>query len=296
MSGTLRQRLSRAEILVAPGAYDAFTARLIEAAGFEAVYLSGAGVSYANLGQPDVGLLTQTEMLERVAHVASAISLPLIADGDTGYGNAINLMRTLRLWEQAGAAAIQVEDQRFPKRCGHLTNKELISTEEMAGKIRAARAARRSDEFLIIARSDARGVAGLEEAIRRGRSYVEAGADVLFIEAPHSRDELQAIARAFPGVPLMANIVEGGQTPLLSVDELQNLGYSLVIFPNSLTRHFARAGLNLLAELKARGTTHHLLDQMMPFDELNQLLGIERFQELERAYLPPPDNQPGEGA
>lgn len=296
MSGTLRQRLSRAEILVAPGAYDAFTARLIEAAGFEAVYLSGAGVSYANLGQPDVGLLTQTEMLERIANVASAISLPLIADGDTGYGNAINLMRTLRLWEQAGAAAIQVEDQHFPKRCGHLTNKELISTEEMAGKIRAARAARRSDEFLIIARSDARGVAGLEEAIRRGRSYVEAGADVLFIEAPHSRDELQAIARAFPDVPLMANVVEGGQTPLLSADELQKLGYSLVIFPNSLTRHFARAGLNLLAELKARGTTHHLLDQMMSFDELNQLLGIEQFQELERAYLPPPDNQPREGA
>jgi 2,3-dimethylmalate lyase len=290
-SGSLRQRLSRAEILVAPGAYDALTARLIEASGFEAVYLSGAGVSYTALGQPDLGLLTQTEMVGRVASVAEAVALPLIADGDTGYGSAVNLMRTVRHYEQAGAAAIQIEDQRFPKRCGHLSGKELLPAEEMAGKIRAARAARRSEEFLIIARTDARSVAGLDEAVRRGRNYVEAGADVLFVESPHSRDELQAIGHAFPNVPLLANMVEGGKTPLLGADELQAMGYSLVIFPNSLTRRFARAGLELLAELKARGSTDHLLDQMMPFAELNQLLGIERYRQLERTYLPPPDDQ-----
>jgi 2-methylisocitrate lyase-like PEP mutase family enzyme len=236
-----------------------------------------------------VGLLTQTEMAERVASVATAISVPLIADGDTGYGNAINLMRTVQLYEQAGAVAIQIEDQQFPKRCGHLSGKELIAAEEMVSKIEAAQAARQSDEFLIIARTDARSVAGLEEAIRRGQSYVEAGADVLFIESPRSRDELQTIGQMFPAVPLMANMVEGGKTPLLSAGELQTLGYALVIFPNSLTRCFAQAGLSLLAELKARGTTRHQLDQMMPFTELNQLLGLEQFRELEQTYLPPVD-------
>jgi 2-methylisocitrate lyase-like PEP mutase family enzyme len=277
--------------LVAPGAYDAFTARLVEIAGFEAVYLTGAGVSYSQLGKPDVGSVTQTEMVERVASIARAISVPLIADGDTGYGNAINVMHTVRLYERAGAAAIQIEDQRFPKRCGHLAGKELIPAEEMVGKIRAAQAARQSDEFLIIARTDARSVAGLEEAIRRGRSYVEAGADVLFIESPHSQKELMAIALAFPDVPLMANAVEGGLTPLLTADELQTMGYSLVIFPNSLIRRFARAGLELLAELKARGTTRHLLNQMLLFEELIQLLGVEELRELERTYLPPPETE-----
>lgn len=291
VTGSLRQRLSMPEILVTPGAYDALTARLIEAAGFEAVYLSGAGVSYSSLGQPDVGLITQTEMVERVTSVVSAISLPLIADGDTGYGNAINLMRTVQLFEQAGAAAIQIEDQQFPKRCGHLSGKELIPADEMVGKIQAALSARQSDEFLIIARTDARALAGLDEAIRRARSYVDAGADVLFVESPSSRNELRAVGGAFPDVVLMANMVEGGKTPLLSADELQDLGYSLVIFPNSLTRRFARAGMDLLAELKARGTTRHQLDQMMLFAELNQLLGIERYRELERTYLPSPDSK-----
>jgi 2-methylisocitrate lyase-like PEP mutase family enzyme len=263
---------------------------MIEASGFEAVYLTGAGVSYSSLGQPDAGLITQTEMVERVHGIASAISLPIIADGDTGYGNAINLMRTVQLFEQAGAAAIQIEDQQFPKRCGHLSGKELIPADEMVGKIQAALAARRSDDFLIVARTDARALAGLAVAIRRARSYVEAGADVLFVESPCGRNELQALGEAFPNVVLMANMVEGGKTPLLSADELQDLGYSLVIFPNSLTRRFARAGMDLLAELKARGTTRHQLDKMMLFAELNQLLGIDQIRELERAYLPSPDS------
>jgi len=287
---SLRERLFSDDILIAPGAYDAFTARLIEISGFEAAYMSGAGVSYTTLGQPDVGLLSQTEMAERVATIAKAISIPLIADGDTGYGNAINLIRTVQLYEQAGADAIQLEDQQFPKRCGHLSGKELIPPEEMVGKIHAARAARTSEEFLIIARTDARSVAGLDEAIRRGHLYVEAGADVLFIESPHSEDELRVIGRAFPNFPLLANMVEGGKTPLLTTDELQTLGYSLVIFPNSLTRRFAQAGLDLLAQLKQQGTTRYQLDQMMPFTQLNQLLGIEHFKELERTYLPAPDN------
>ena len=289
MSTSLRQRLSEGKILIAPGAYDAFTARLIEISAFEAVYLSGAGVAYTALGQPDVGLLTQTEMAARVASVANALSVPLIADGDTGYGNAVNLIRTIQLYERAGAAAIQLEDQQFPKRCGHLSGKELVPAEEMVSKIHAACAARQSDEFLIIARTDARGVAGLDEAIQRGHHYVEAGADILFIESPRSRDELVQIGQEFPNTLLMANMVEGGQTPLLSADELQALGFALVIFPNSLTRCFARVGLDLLAELKHRGTTREQLDQMMPFTELNQLLGIEQFRELERRYLPAPD-------
>ncbi len=283
---SLRERLSQKEILVAPGAYDSFTARLIETSGFEAIYLSGAGVSYSAYGTPDLGLVTLTQMVERVDMITSAVSLPVIADGDTGYGNAINVLHTVRLYEKTGAAAIQLEDQQFPKRCGHLAGKELISAEEMVGKIRAACDARRSPDFLIIARTDARGVAGLDEAIRRGSLYVEAGADVLFIESPASEDELKRVAQAFPGVALMANMVEGGKTPLFSADELEAMGYALVIFPNSLTRYFAAAGLAFLQEFKTQGTTRALLDRMMPFRDLNRLLGIERFYELEKQYLP----------
>jgi carboxyvinyl-carboxyphosphonate phosphorylmutase len=286
---TLRERLEEKNILVAPGAYDAFTANLVQVSGFEAVYLSGAGVSYTTLGQPDTGLITQSEMVQRVGSVGNAISIPLIADGDTGYGNAINVMRTVQLYERAGATAIQLEDQQFPKRCGHLSGKEIIPADEMAGKIRAAIDARISADFLIIARTDARGVAGFDEAIRRGKLYLDAGADVLFVEAPQSQEELERVAHEFPGILLMANMVEGGKTPLLDTGELQAMGYSLVIYPNSLTRRFARVALDLLTELKTAGTTRHMLDQMMPFGELNDLLAIGNLQDLERRYLPPPD-------
>ena len=291
MTGSLRHRLAGDEILVAPGAYDAFTARLVELSGFEAVYLSGAGISYTLLGQPDLGIVTQTEIVQRVGNVSGALSVPLIADGDTGYGNAINVMRTIRQFEQAGATAIQLEDQQFPKRCGHLSGKELIPTDEMVGKIKAALDARQSDDFLIIARTDARGVTGLDEALRRAESYLAAGADVLFIESPRSVEELETVAKEFPEVPLMANMVEGGKTPLHSAQELQEMGYSLVIFPNSLTRRFARVALDLLAELKGKGTTEHILEQMISFSELNALLGIEDYRELERTYLPEPEDQ-----
>ncbi|MCP4599938.1 MAG: carboxyvinyl-carboxyphosphonate phosphorylmutase [Proteobacteria bacterium] len=276
MSLSLRDRLSEKEILIVPGAYDALTARLIEASGFEAAYLSGAGVSYSSLGKPDIGLVSQTEMADRVACLAGVISIPLIADADTGYGDVDDVIRTVKLFEQAGAAAIQIEDQQFPKRCGHLEGKELIPTVEMVDKIHAALSARKSNEFLVIARTDARSVISLDEAIIRGQNYVDAGADMLFVESPGSRDELRIVGREFPDVSLMANMVEGGQTPLLNADELKTLGYALVIFPNSLTRCFARAGLDLLAELKEKGTTGGRLDKMMLFKELNQFLGLHR--------------------
>ena len=285
----LRKRFSESKILVAPGAYDAFTAKLIESSGFESVYLSGAGVSYTLLGQPDTGQVTQTQMVEKVGTVANATGIPLIADGDTGYGNAVNVMETVRRYEHAGAAAIQLEDQQFPKRCGHLSGKELIPADEMVGKIRAAIDARASDEFLIIARTDALGVAGLEEAILRGKKYVDAGADMLFVESPNSMEELKTVADEFSEIPLMANMVEGGVTPLLSADELESMGYSLVIYPNSLTRRFARAGLDLLADLRGNGTTRARLDKMMPFQELNAMLGIEDLKKLEQNYLPRPE-------
>lgn len=286
---TLRDLLTRDRILLAPGAYDALTARLIEASGFEAVYLSGAGVSYSTLAKPDVGLITQTEMVERLAQLAAAVTIPIIADGDTGYGNAINVTRTVQLYERAGAAAIQLEDQDFPKRCGHLGGKTLIPAAEMVGRLRAARHARTSGNFLIIARTDARSVQGLAAAVERGRRYVEAGADMLFVESPESEDELRQIADAFPGVPLVANMVEGGKTPLLTAAKLHAVGYALVIFPNSLTRRLAHAALSFLAELRASGTTRGMLDQMMLFGDLNRLLGLEDVHTLEREFLPAPD-------
>ncbi len=284
----LRERLAQKEILVAPGAYDAFIASLIEKSGFEAVYMSGAGISYSMLGQPDVGFLTQTEMAARAGAVADAVSVPVIADGDTGYGNAINVIRTVKLYEQAGVSAIQLEDQQFPKRCGHLSGKELIPAEEMALKVRAAVEARKSDEFLIIARTDARSIAGLDEAIARAKRYVDAGADVIFVESPHDQNDLEAVAKAIPDVPLLANMVEGGKTPLFSADELSEMGYSLVIFPNSITRRFALAARELLSELKEKGTTRNMLDKMMSFKDLNKMLGIDEYRELESKYLPRP--------
>ncbi len=283
---SLRERLSTKKILVAPGAYDALTARLVEAAGFEAVYMSGAGVSFSLLAQPDVGLVTQTEMADRVGQMARAISVPLICDGDNGHGNALNLMRTVRLFEERGASAIQLEDQSFPKRCGHLAGKKLVSEVEMVGKIRAACAARRSRDFLIIGRTDSRSVLGLDEALKRARAYREAGADVLFVEAPETREEMREIAKALPGIPLMANMVEGGKTPLVSRPELEELGFALVIYPNSLTRRFVRVAEELLGELKERGTTAHLVPEMTSFTALNELLGIASLGELEKRFLP----------
>lgn len=279
----LRELIARPGILVLPGAYDALTARLAERAGFDAVYLSGAGVSYTHLAQPDVGLVTLDEMLRRADAITSAVSVPVLGDGDTGFGNAVNVRRTVRAYERAGLAGIQLEDQTFPKRCGHLNGKEVVPADEMAGKIRAAADARTSTEFVIVARTDALESHGLDEALRRLHLYAEAGADVLFADGPSTNDELEAIPRSLP-LPVMANMVEGGKTPLRSADELERMGYRLVIFPNSLVRLFARQGAALLEALRAAGTTAAMDGRMLDFTELNDLLGTSRVLELGRRF------------
>lgn len=279
----LRERLSAGEVLVAPGVHDALSARIADRAGFEALYFTGAGFSYTHLGAPDLGLVSLSETVWRLGAIAEATRLPVIADADTGYGNALNLIRTVREFERAGAAAMQIEDQTFPKRCGHLTGKTLISPEEMVGKIRAAVDARRS-EMLIIARTDARAVEGFEAALQRARRYKDAGADVLFLEAPAGREELERAARTLPP-PVMANMVEGGLTPLLPAAELGAMGYRLVIFPGAAVRIAAAAIQRLMTTLRREGTTASLRDEMLGFAELNDLLGLGEYQRREERYL-----------
>jgi 2-methylisocitrate lyase-like PEP mutase family enzyme len=278
----LPELLARPGITVLPGAYDALTARLVERAGFDGVYLSGAGVSYTHLAQPDVGLVTLDEILRRAEAITAAVRVPVLADGDTGFGNAINVGRTVRAYERAGLAGIQLEDQTFPKRCGHLDGKEVIDAKEMAGKIRAAADARSSDAFVIVARTDALATNGLDDAIARLRLYADAGADVLFADGP-SAEQLAAIPSRVPR-PAMANMVEGGKTPLRSAAELEALGYKLAIFPNSLVRLFARQGAELLASLRATGTTADARGRMLDFAELNDLLGTAEVLEAGRRY------------
>ncbi len=266
----LRHRLAQGPILLAPGAYDALTARLVEQSGFDAVYFSGAGLSYSLLAQRDLGLVTLTEMAERAGSMTAAVRIPLIADADTGYGHVDQVARTVRAYERAGVAALQIEDKEFPKRCGHLDGKRLVPPEEMVEKIRAACAVRATD-LLIIARTDARAVEGLPAALDRARRYRAAGADVVFVEAPESVDELAEIGRSLPG-PLMVNMVEGGKTPLVEASRLEAWGFRLVIFPNSLLRLFVRQAQRLLGDLRSSGTTEGFLEHMVLFPELNRLL------------------------
>lgn len=283
-SKILRKLLEAKEILIAPGAHDVLTGKIIEKAGFQAVYMTGYGQAASHLGMPDVGLLTMTEMLERANNFASALDIPVIADGDTGFGNAVNAMRTVRLYEKAGVAAIQLEDQVAPKRCGHMTGRQVIPMEEMVGKIKAAVEVRQNPDFVIIARTDARTVLGIEEAIRRGRAYEKAGADVLFIESPETVNEMKEITSAF-NVPVLANMVEGGRTPLLPAQELEDLGYHIVIFPTSSTYITAQAVKNLMEELRKTGTTQNILGQMIPFSEFNKLVGLSEVHELEDKFV-----------
>jgi 2-methylisocitrate lyase-like PEP mutase family enzyme len=279
----LRERLARPEILIAPGVHDALAARIAERAGFDAVYFTGAGFSYTHLAAPDLGLVSLSETVWRIGAIAEATRLPVIADGDTGYGNALNISRTVHEFERAGAAAIQIEDQTFPKRCGHLTGKALISVEEMVGKIKAAVDARRS-EMLIVGRTDARGVEGIEAALERAHRYKDAGADVLFVEAPENLAELERVARALPP-PVMANMVEGGATPVLAAAELQAMGFRLVIFPGAAVRASAAAMLRMMTTLRQEGTTESLRGEMLTFAELNELVGLPEFQRREERYL-----------
>src|SRR3984885_3034492 len=230
----LRELFEADEMVLAPGCYDALGARLVEEAGFTAAYMTGFGSAASRLGRPDVGLMTLPEMVDNARRIASAVDIPVIADADTGYGNAINVIRTVREYEAAGVAAIHLEDQVMPKKCGHMEGKQVVAVEEMAAKVAAAVAARRSPDFLIIARTDARAVEGLDGALARARRYREAGADALFVEAPQSVDEIEAVAAAFPDVPLLFNYAEGGKTPAVRYDFLRDLGFSLVIFPLTL--------------------------------------------------------------
>jgi 2-methylisocitrate lyase-like PEP mutase family enzyme len=238
---SLRARLKQNGIVLAPGIYDALSGLLAERAGFEALYLSGASIAYTRHGGPDIGLVTMTEVADTLGSIRERVKLPLIVDGDTGFGNALNVMRTVRLFERAGASAIQLEDQTLPKRCGHLDGKTLVPAAEMAGKIKAALDARSSDETLIIARTDAVAVEGLDAALARAELYLEAGADVLFVEALRTKEQMQqGLARIAGRAPMLANMVEGGKTPLLSAAELEALGYGIVIFPGGLVRALTR--------------------------------------------------------
>jgi len=282
---TLSLRLRRPPILIAPGIYDALTALIAERAGFKALYVSGAGIAYSRLGRPDIGLVGMSEIVQTVALIRDRVGSPLIVDADTGYGNALNVQRTVRLLERAGANAIQIEDQDFPKRCGHLDDKALIPAQEMAGKVKAAVDARTSRDTLIIARTDAVTVEGFEGAMARAALYRDAGADMLFVEAPRQREELARIGTKFgQSVPLMANMVEGGKTPMLPASELQALGFALVIFPGGIVRTLAKAAEEFYASLKAHGSTEPFRARMFDFEAINRLLGTPEMLERGARY------------
>lgn len=281
---SLKDRLDKGAVL-APGVFDALSALLAEEAGFEAIYLSGASLAYTQLGRPDVGLVTATQVGDVVARVRDRVAIPLIVDIDTGFGNAINVKQTVRQFERLGASALQIEDQTSPKRCGHLQGKELIAAEEMAGKVRAAVDARQSDSTLIIARTDAIAVEGLGRALERAALYRDAGADILFIEAPQSLEDMTRIGKAFGGsIPLVANMVEGGRTPLRTLNQLSDLGFRLVITPGALVRAFAFMGREFLRLLKENGSTALSQDRMLDFAQINALLGLPTLLEEGRSY------------
>ena len=281
----LRTLLTEPGLVVVPGAYDALSARLIAQAGFPAVYMTGFGTAASVLGQPDVGLLTMSEMVSRAAALASVIGdLPLIADADTGYGNPLNVRRTIQEYERAGVAAVHIEDQIWPKKCGHMEGKQVIPQDEMVQKVRAAVDARRDPDFVIIARTDANAVNGLEDALRRGKAYREAGADIVFIEAPRSVEELRIIVETFPDTPLLYNWVENGKTPTLSLDEIRTLGYKLVIFPVSLLFNATQAMLATLEIFKQGQVPTGRSEQAVSFPQFTQLIGLPGVLELEQQY------------
>jgi len=281
----LRELLTGSDLIVAPGAYDALSARLIAQAGFPVVYMTGFGTAASVLGQPDVGLLTMSEMVSRAAALAVVVGdLPLIADADTGYGNPINVHRTIREYERAGVAGLHIEDQVWPKKCGHMEGKQVIPQDEMVQKIHAAVDARQDADFVIIARTDANAVHGLEVAIQRGLAYREAGADVIFIEAPRSVAELRTIAQTFPDVPLLFNWAESGKTPALSLDEIRALGYKLVLFPVSMLFAATHAMLGLLEVLKQGQTSTPFAAHMVSFSQFTDYIGLPEIQALERRY------------
>ncbi len=270
----LRERLQQSRILTAPGIYDAFSALMVERAGFEAAYLSGASIAYTRLGRPDLGLVSFAEVLATLQAITERVGIPVIVDADTGFGNALNTIRTVREFERAGAAALQLEDQSLPKRCGHLEGKGLIPCAEMVGKLRAAVDARRHADTLIIARTDAVAVEGVDAAFERAERYLEAGADVLFIEALPTLEDMARAGRQFgPRVPLLANMIEGGMTPLRNVGELQAMGFRIAIFPGGTVRAVARALDTYFATLLSDGSNVNNRERMLDFHQLNAWIG-----------------------
>jgi len=287
---SLRALLDRPEPVVAPGVFDALSAHLAAQAGFQALYLSGASISYTRLGRPDIGLVGMSEVAETVGLIRGRVDLPLMVDADTGYGNALNVGRTVRTFERAGAAAIQLEDQVLPKRCGHMAGKQLVSTAEMVGKLQAALDARDAADTMIVARTDGIAVEGFEAGLARAEAYLEAGADMLFLEAPQTPEQLRSIGAQFSGrTVLMANMVEGGRTPMMAADRLAELGFGFVIFPGGLIRALVSAGQDYLASLKAHGTTAPFRDRMLDFDALNQVLGLDEVLAAGARYEPGED-------
>ncbi len=274
---------ARGDPLILPGAADALTARLIEELGFEAVYVTGAGVTNRHLGVPDLGLITLTELADHVEAIRTAVELPIVVDADTGFGGPLNVRRTVQILERRGAGAIQLEDQVFPKRCGHFVGKEVIETEEMVAKLQAALDARRDESLLIIARTDARQGLGLEAAVERALRYRETGADVIFVEAPLSREELAEVGRRVPGPPLV-NIVEGGDTPQLPAEELGELGFSIVLYANAALRGALLGARAVLTELRRTGSTAAALGQMLGWEERQKLVGKPVYDELSERY------------
>lgn len=280
-----KQRLQQAKIVVAPGVHDPLTALLVEQAGMEACYLSGASIAYTRFGRPDIGFLSLDDVVSVTAHIRERVDLPLIVDADTGFGNALNVRRTVQHLERAGASAIQLEDQASPKRCGHLQGKAVIGTQEMCGKIRAAVDARRNQETVIIARTDAVASEGLDAAVERAARYAEAGADLLFVEAVRTREQMSIVQRELGHLcPLMANMVEGGMTPITPADELEALGFSLVIFPGGTVRALAHTLQAYFASLRSHGTTAPWQDRMLGFDGLNAIIGTPELLALGETY------------
>jgi 2,3-dimethylmalate lyase len=281
----LRELLNSGQTIVAPGAFDPLAARLVEEAGFAAVYMTGFGTSAALLGRPDVGLLTMTEMADNAGRIAACVDIPLIADADTGYGNPLNVIRTVGAYEAAGVAGLHIEDQVAPKKCGHMEGKQVIGAEEMAQKVRAAVDARTDPDFVIIARTDARAVEGLDSALDRARRYRDAGADALFIEALVSDAEIEATAAAFPGIPLLFNWAEGGKTPPVSLDRLTELGYRIVIFPIGTLLAATAAMRRILKEIATAGTPAAVLGELPTFGEFTDFIGLPEVRDLEQRYI-----------
>lgn len=280
----MRELFASKKTIVAPGAHDMLTGKIIGKLGFDAVYMTGYGQSASHLGRPDVGLMTMSEMVARAANLVECSGLPVIADADTGFGNAVNVMRTVREYEKAGVAVIQLEDQVMPKKCGHMIGREVISTEEMVGKIKAAVDTRINPDFMIMARTDARTVLGIDAAIERAHAYKEAGADIIFVESPENEAEMRRINEELPGVLTLANMVEGGRTPMFKNAELSEFGYNLIIYPTASVYVTTKAMVDLWEAMRRDDTTATLLNTMIPFEQFNEIVGLSEIRAVEANY------------